>query len=121
MSDWVQLLAKAIAREARSRDFQVKCTGCSEGQIAWALYRRDLMMGELSSNGEVYDLKVGGDWHFYFFEYDSSYEVVGDVLDVLSEYSAGRYRVRRTLFGGERISVVTADGTEWEARRNSIH
>ena len=116
MKDWAESIGQALGSEASAHGFSVHSLAATEDGYRWGIGATGREVGTVESNGEVYDLEVPGGWHFYFFEYDESREVIEDLFLVLAANSSGNYQVKRGVLGGQSVVVAVGD-TQWGGTR----
>ncbi|MBK8460064.1 MAG: hypothetical protein IPL43_07645 [Micropruina sp.] len=61
----------------------------------------------------MFTLELAGRYTFYAFEYDGSFEIVQELVEVIQEYLAGNYLLGQKWFGRTRL-VIQAAGSVWE-------
>lgn len=109
-------IGQALASAASTHGFSVHSLAATQDGYSWRISATGREVGTVESNGEVYDLEVPEGWHFYFFEYDESREVIEDLFLVLVAYSSGNYQVKRGVLGGPSVVVAVGD-TQWGGTR----
>ena len=101
-----------LRREADRRGFRARKLRIVEDSLSWAIIRENETLAILITNGEVFDLWIPSERHFYAFEYDGSLEVVPQLLDVLVSYSRNDFTVKVDAFGRRSI-LIAAQGESW--------
>lgn len=116
MPGFVELLTRSLVSEGGLHGFDIDgpVVG-SDDDARWDICKDGDLVGKLESNGEVYDLEISKNWHFYLFEYDKSGEVIKEIFLLLEAYLLGSYAIRRALFTGRKM-VIASGSSEWEGR-----